>query len=46
MQYHPEGVMLEVHFGKPVVARVRKCRLVVVKNKRPLDEQHSEPSDR
>lgn len=25
---------MEVHFGKPVVARVRKCRLVVVKNKR------------
>ncbi len=25
---------MEVHFGKPVVARVRKCRLVVVKSKR------------
>jgi len=25
---------LEIHFGKPVVARVRKCRTVVVRNKR------------
>lgn len=25
---------MEVHFGKQVVARVRKCRLVVVRNKR------------
>ncbi len=33
---------MEINFGKPVVARVRKCRLVVVKNKRPQDEQHSE----
>ena len=31
-------VDLEVHFGKPVIARVRKCRLVVVKNKRQQDE--------
>jgi len=30
---------LEVHFGKPVVARVRKCRLVIVKNKRPQDPE-------
>ncbi len=45
MQY-PEGVMLEIHFGKPVVARVRKCRLVVVKSKRSQDEQHTEPVDR
>jgi hypothetical protein len=37
---------LEIHFGKPVVARVRKCRLVVVKNKRPQDEQHTDPLDR
>jgi len=29
---------LEVHFGKPVVARVRKCRLVVVKKKRSSEE--------
>jgi hypothetical protein len=29
---------LEVHFGKPVVARVRKCRLVVVKDRRPQEE--------
>jgi hypothetical protein len=35
--------MLEINFGKPVVARVRKCRLVVVKNKRPQDDQRSEP---
>jgi hypothetical protein len=25
---------LEVHFGKPVVARVKKCRLVVVPRKK------------
>lgn len=30
---------LEVHFGKPVVARVRKCRLVVVKGKRAQDDE-------
>jgi len=30
---------LEVHFGKPVVARVKKCRLVVVPKKRN-DEEH------
>lgn len=28
---------MEVHFGRPVVARVRKCRLVVIRNKRPQD---------
>lgn len=28
---------LEIHFGKQVVARVRKCRLVVVKNRRCPD---------
>lgn len=30
-------VLLEVHFGKPVVAKVRKCRMVVVRNKRPQE---------
>ena len=30
---------LEIHFGKPVVARVRKCRTVVVKNKRQGEEE-------
>jgi hypothetical protein len=35
---------MEVHFGKPVVARVRKCRLVVVKNKRPHDENEDNES--
>jgi hypothetical protein len=29
---------LEIHFGKPVIARVRKCRTVVVKNKRSKGE--------
>ena len=29
---------MEIHFGKPVVARVRKCRTVVVRNKRLNDE--------
>lgn len=33
-----EGVTVEVHFGKPVVARVRKCRLVVVKKKRSSED--------
>jgi len=31
---------MEVHFGKPVVARVRKCRLVVVKNKRAQEQDN------
>jgi hypothetical protein len=35
---------MEVHFGKPVVARVRKCRLVVVKNKRANDENEDNGS--
>jgi len=41
-----EGTSLEVHFGKPVVARVKKCRLVVVKkrhNREENDEQVSAP---
>jgi hypothetical protein len=29
---------MEVHFGKPVVARVRKCRLVVVKKRRTQED--------
>ena len=33
-----EGLKMEVHFGKPVVARVRKCRLVVVKKRRPQED--------
>lgn len=33
-----ERVRVEIHFGKPVVARVRKCRTVVVKNKRLINE--------
>lgn len=34
---------MEVHFGKPVVARVRKCRLVVVKNRlQQEDEKRTE----
>jgi hypothetical protein len=27
-------VNVEVQFGKPVIAKVRKCRMVVVRNKR------------
>ncbi|MFY9606559.1 MAG: hypothetical protein WAS24_07530 [Thermoplasmata archaeon] len=41
-----EGISLEVHFGKPVVARVKKCRLVVVKkrhNREENDEHVSAP---
>jgi hypothetical protein len=34
---------LEVHFGKPVVARVRKCRLVVVKDRRARPEEDEDP---
>ncbi len=30
---------MEIHFGKPVLARVRKCRTVVVKSKRQGDEE-------
>lgn len=30
---------MEIHFSKPVVARVRKCRTVVVRNKRQSDEE-------
>lgn len=33
---------MEVYFSKPVVARVRKCRLVVVKNKRPPENCSTE----
>jgi hypothetical protein len=33
-----EGSPLEVQFGKPVVARVKKCRLVVVKKRHNQDE--------
>ena len=36
---------LEIHFGKPVVARVRKCRLVVVRNRRQPDEDAEEKDD-
>jgi hypothetical protein len=35
-------VSLEVYFSKPVVARVRKCRLVVVKNKRSQENGETE----
>lgn len=34
-----EGLKMEVHFGKPIVARVRKCRMVVVKKRRPQEEE-------
>lgn len=34
----PGEIGLEIHFGKPVVAKVRKCRTVVVRNKRQTDE--------
>jgi len=29
---------LEVHFGKPVNAKVKKCRLVIVKKRHEQDE--------
>lgn len=34
-------VHVEVHFGKPVVAKVRKCRMVVVRNKRSQESADS-----
>lgn len=30
---------MEIHFGKPVVAKVRKCRTVVIKKKRAEDQE-------
>ena len=33
---------MEIHFGKPVVARVKKCRLVVVKKRHENGDQTSE----
>lgn len=30
---------MEIHFGKPVVAKVRKCRTVVVRTKRSSEEE-------
>lgn len=38
MQETKRRIILEIYFGKPVVARVRKCRTVVVKSKRPNGE--------
>jgi len=37
-----EGSPLEVQFGKPVVARVKKCRLVVVKKRHNQDENEEQ----
>jgi hypothetical protein len=37
-----EGNPLEVQFGKPVVARVKKCRLVVVKKRHNQDENNEQ----
>lgn len=37
---------LEIHFGKPVVARVRKCRLVVVKDRRARTEEEEDNEER
>jgi hypothetical protein len=33
-----KGGALEIHFSKPVVARVKKCRMVVVKKRLNQDE--------
>jgi hypothetical protein len=35
---------MEVHFGKPVIARVKKCRLVVVKKKHQQEENAQSPN--
>lgn len=37
--------MMEVRFGKPVVARVRKCRLVVVKKRRANDRNDGDAGE-
>lgn len=36
---------MEVHFGKPVAARVRRCRLVVVKNRLLQEEEKQDDGD-
>lgn len=41
-----EGVELEIHFGKPVVARVKKCRLVIVKKRHSQEDGTDNGSDR
>jgi len=33
---------LEIHFSKPVVARVKKCRMVVVKKRHNQDDAEAE----
>ena len=36
---------MEVHFGKPVIARVKKCRLVVVKKRHGNGENSQAQSE-
>jgi hypothetical protein len=37
---------LEIHFGKPVIAKVKKCRLVIVRKKLPQEDEPANGSDR
>lgn len=41
-----EGGTLEIHFSKPVVARVKKCRMVVVKKRLNQEDAESECAPR
>jgi hypothetical protein len=37
---------LEIHFGKPVIARVKKCRLVIVRKRNQQEDVPADGSDR
>jgi hypothetical protein len=37
---------LEVHFGKPVIAKVKKCRLVLVRKRYRQEDETTNGSDR
>jgi hypothetical protein len=37
---------LEVHFGKPVIAKVKKCRLVLVRKRHRQEDETTNGSDR
>jgi len=37
---------LEVHFGKPVIAKVKKCRLVIVRRRHQQEDETANGPDR
>lgn len=41
-----EGMRVEVHFGKPVIARVKKCRVVVVRKRHQHEAEQENCSER